>query len=86
MFKDWDRWADLPRIVVPTLLSVGRYDTMAVEDIRRMGKLIPRSRVSVCERGSHLSMWDDQQTYFRDLIDFIKSVEGVGRRKARRVG
>ena len=36
-FKDWDRWADLHRISMPTLLMVGRYDTMSVADIQRMG-------------------------------------------------
>lgn len=74
-FKDWDRWADLPRITVPTLLIVGRHDTMSVADIERMGTLIPRSRVVVCENGSHLCMWDDQQTYFRELIRFVRDVE-----------
>lgn len=74
-FKDWDRWNDLPRITVPTLLSVGRFDTMSVADIEKMGALIPRARVAICEQGSHCSMYDDQETYFRDLIAFIKDVE-----------
>lgn len=73
--KDWDRWKDLPAIAVPTLLSVGRHDTMRVEDIQRMGTLIPRSRVAICEDGSHLSLYDDQQRYFADLLGFIKDVE-----------
>lgn len=74
-FKDWDRWRDLPDIKVPTLLFVGRYDTMPVEGIQKMGELIPSSRVVICENGSHLSMYDDQQAYFRALIRFIKDVE-----------
>jgi proline iminopeptidase len=53
---------------------VGRYDTMSVDDIRRMGKLIPKSRVIVTN-GSHLSMYDDQQNYFRELLRFIDDVE-----------
>ena len=73
-FKDWDRWADLPKIKVPTLIMVGRYDTMSVDDIRRMGKLIPKSRVIVTN-GSHLSIYDDQQNYFRELLRFIDDVE-----------
>src|SRR6266496_159456 len=44
-FKDWDRWKDLPQIHVPTLLIVGRHDTMSVEDIRRMGHEIGRAHV-----------------------------------------
>ncbi len=74
-FKDWDRWADLPKITVPTLLIVGRYDTMSVEDIQKMGRAIPRSRVGICENGSHLCMWDDQQAYFRHLLGFVRDVE-----------
>ncbi len=73
-FKDWDRWNDLPKIHVPTLLLVGRHDTMSVADIQRMGRAIPRSRVAVCENGSHLGMYDDQQTYFRHLLAFFRDV------------
>lgn len=74
-FKDWDRWKDLPQIKTRTLLLGGRYDTMNPEDIKRMGTLIPASQVSICENGSHLSMWDDQETYFRYLIDWVKKNE-----------
>jgi len=69
--KEWDRWADLPRIEVPTLLLVGGHDTMSVDDIARMGTLMPNSRVVVCEKGSHMCMYDDQQTYFDALIPFV---------------
>ena len=74
-FKNWDRWNELPQITVPTLLSVGRFDTMRVADIEKMGALIPSARVVICEQGSHCSLYDDQQTYFRDLLAFIKDVE-----------
>lgn len=74
-FKDWDRWADLHQIHCPTLLSVGRFDTMRVADIERMGSLVPHSRVSICEQGSHCAMYDDQDTYFRDMVQFIQDVE-----------
>jgi len=70
-FRSWDRWSDLHRIEAPTLLLVGRYDTMAVEDIERMGRLIPDARVVVCEKGSHLSMYDDQAAYFAALVPFL---------------
>ena len=70
-FKDWDRWADLHRISMPTLLMVGRHDTMSVADIQRMGTLIPTSQVVVCENGSHWSMYDDQVAYFDALVPFL---------------
>ena len=50
---------------------VGRYDTMSVADIQRMGELIPNSQVVVCENGSHLCMYDDQQAYFDALVPFV---------------
>jgi proline iminopeptidase len=78
-FKDWDRWEDLSKIAVPTLLSVGRHDTMRVEDIEEMGRRIPDATVSVCENGSHLSMWDDPDAYFDAITSFIRDVE-AGRR------
>src|SRR5262245_25397467 len=70
-FKSWDRWADLPRISVPTLLIVGRYDTMSVAQIERMAKLIPHAQLVVCENGSHMSLYDDQQAYFAGLLPFV---------------
>jgi len=73
--KDWDRWNDLRNIKIPTLVIGGRYDTIRPEDFQKMGELIPNSRVVICEKGSHLSMYDDQETYFRELIKFIKDVE-----------
>ena len=74
-FKDWNRWKDLPRIEVPTLVIGARYDEMNPEDIRKMGKLLPRGRAVICDNGSHLAMWDDQEAYFRYLIGFLSDVE-----------
>ncbi len=45
-FKDWDRWNDLSKITVPTLLIGAKYDEMDPEDIKKMGRLIPNSRVA----------------------------------------
>ncbi len=73
-FSAWDRWADLGQIRVPTILLVGRHDTMDPEDIIEMGRRIPRSRVGVCERGSHLSCWDDQESYFGHLVAFLQDM------------
>lgn len=73
-FKDWDRWEDLHKINIPTLIIAGRHGTMNPDDIRRMGKLIPHARVVITE-GSHLEMYDDQERYFREVVKFIKDVE-----------
>ena len=74
-FKNWDRWNDLKNISNKTLLLVGKYDSMRVADIQKMKELIPNSRINVCENGSHLSMWDDQENYFNYLLGYLKDVE-----------
>jgi len=73
-FKDWNRWSDLAKIKVPTLVIAGIHGTMNPEDIKRMGKLIPNSRV-VLHAGSHLGMYDDQEKYMAELLRFVTEVE-----------
>ena len=70
------------RSSVPTLVISGRYDEMNPEDMKREGKLLPNSRVVLCEKGSHLCMWDDQQAYFRGLLGWIRDVEAGGPKRA----
>lgn len=72
-FKDWDRWADLPKIKTKTLVMGAKYDEMDPEQMRREGKLIPGAQTWISERGSHLCMWDDQQAYFEALTGFLKA-------------
>ncbi len=74
-FKDWDRWADLPNINVPTLLSVGRHDTMPVQDIEEMSHRIPRARFHVTENAGHMAMWDNPDSYFGAITRFVTEVE-----------
>ena len=74
-FGNWDRWKDLPKISVPTFLTVGKYDTMRESDIREMAKLLPNSSFHLTENGSHLSMWDDQESYFKGLLGFLQTLK-----------
>jgi len=71
-FKNWDRWADLPKIQTPTLVIGARYDEMDAADLARMARLLPNGRYAYCPNGSHLSMWDDQETYFNHLLGFLR--------------
>ncbi|MGH8226018.1 MAG: proline iminopeptidase-family hydrolase [Gammaproteobacteria bacterium] len=81
-FKDWDRWNDLQRIGVPTLLSVGRHDTMSAADIEEMARRIPDSRVAIHENAGHMAMWDNPDSYFGAVIGFVKEIEGTATKKA----
>jgi proline iminopeptidase len=74
-FKDWDRMDDLENITVPTLLIVGRYDTMRVSDIEEMDRRMPDSSLLICENGSHISNWDDEDAYFNGVLSFLDNLK-----------
>lgn len=75
LLGDWDRSPDLPKIEVPTLMMGGAYDTMDPKYMEWMATQVQNGTYSHCPNGSHLSMYDDQETYFNDLISFIKKVD-----------
>ena len=73
--KDWDRKAELSKIKVPTLTMGGTYDTMDPEHMKWMAAQVQHGRYEHCPEGSHLSMYDDQETYYEGLIRFIEDVD-----------
>jgi proline iminopeptidase len=72
----WDRFAELAQIEVPTLVIGGRYDTMDPAHLEKMAQRLPRGQYLHCPSGSHMAMYDDQQTYFAGLIDFLLRLPG----------
>jgi proline iminopeptidase len=68
----WDRTADLPKIKVPTLVIRGMNDTMDPEFMKMMSEKFVNGSLVTCTNGSHCSMWDDQENYFKGLITFLK--------------
>lgn len=72
ILANWDRTADLRRITVPTLVIGAKYDTMDPEYMEEMASHLPHGQYLYCPDGSHLAMYDDQQTYFGGLIDFLQ--------------
>ena len=71
----WDRRADLPKIKVPTLTVGGKFDTMDPEHMKWMSTQVQKGSYLFCPNGSHMSMWDDQQTYMNGVIKFIRDVD-----------
>ena len=70
--EKWDRKADLKNITIPTLVIGAQYDTMDPKHMEAMAKLTPKGTYLYCDKGSHMAMYDDQKTYFKGLIDFLK--------------
>lgn len=71
---NWDRKADLPKITVPTLTIGGAHDTMDPEHMKWMATQVKSGTYLHCANGSHMSFYDDQDTYFKGLIDFLKKL------------
>jgi proline iminopeptidase len=72
---NWDRFADLSKIAVPTLVFGAKYDTMDPAYMEKMAKRIPHSTYVYLPEGSHMAMYDDQARYFAGLTAFLKKVE-----------
>ena len=70
---EWDRVDGLSRIDVPTLVIGGAHDTMDPDHLRDMAARLPQGSYLHCPEGSHLSMYDDQQTYMSGLVDWLRS-------------
>ncbi|HUD78683.1 MAG TPA: proline iminopeptidase-family hydrolase [Streptosporangiaceae bacterium] len=70
----WDRTGELATVEVPALVIGARYDTMDPAHMEMMSERLPRGRYLYCPEGSHLAMYDDQETYFAGLIDFLSGL------------
>ena len=69
---NWDVSKELKNITVPTLTIGGKYDTMDPDYMKWMATQIPKGESLICPNGSHMSLYDDQEVYFKGLIDFLK--------------
>jgi proline iminopeptidase len=71
----WDRTGDLASIAVPALVIGARYDTMDPAHMQMMASRLPRGHYLYCPNGSHMAMYDDQQTYFAGLVSFLHGLQ-----------
>ncbi len=73
--ENWDRKAELKSITVPTLVIGAKYDTMDPEHMEWMSEQVQNGSYLYCPNGSHMCMYDDQDTYMSGLIKFIRAVD-----------
>lgn len=73
--KNWDIKGKLSNISTPTLTIGGTYDTMDPKHMEWIASEVQNGQYLHCPNGSHLAMYDDADTYFKGLIEFIKSVD-----------
>jgi proline iminopeptidase len=71
----WDRTADLPKIIVPTLAIGARYDTMEPAQMEKIAHGVKKGRYLFCPNGSHFDLYDDQSVYMTGVIQFMRDVD-----------
>ena len=74
LLKDWDRKNDLKKLKIPVLTIGGEYDTMDPKQMEWMSKEVQNGTYLYCPKGSHWSMYDDQETYFNGVTKFINAL------------
>jgi proline iminopeptidase len=73
--ENWDRTADLAKIEAPSLVIGAQHDTMDPKHLEWMAATLQHGRYLHCPNGSHMALYDDQEIYFRGLIQFIQDVD-----------
>jgi len=51
------------------------HDTMDPEHMKWVSTQVQHGSFLFCANGSHLAMWDDQQTYVRGLLAFLGAID-----------
>lgn len=72
--KNWDRTGDLKTITVPTLAIGAKYDTMDPDAMKKISELVQNGQYLFCPNGSHMSMYDDQETYYKGILSFLNKL------------
>ncbi len=72
--RDWDVTDRLPRIHLPTLITVGRYDEVTPRVARAIHRGIRRSRLVEFHDSSHLASWEERPRYIQVVREFLDRV------------
>jgi len=70
----WSVKNQLKQISVPALVVGAEHDTMDPAHMKWMAGAVENGTYLYCANGGHMSMYDDQETYFKGLIHFMKGV------------
>lgn len=70
----WDVKDQLKNITIPALSIGARYDTMDPKHMEWMASAFKNGSYLYCKNGSHMSLYDDQQTYMKGIVKFMKNV------------
>jgi len=75
--KTYDASDFLPRIAVPTLLTVGEFDQAGPELVRGFAARIPGARYALIAGSGHATAWDAREETVNLERSFLRSVDSV---------
>lgn len=73
--KGWDITARLPEIKLPSLITVGKYDSVTPKCSRVIHHGIRGSTLVVFEESSHVAFWEERSRYMDVLHRFLDKVK-----------
>jgi len=69
--KTFDRWSDLSKINLPTLITCGRFDEASPYLLTQAQKLIKNSKLAIFENSAHMPHLEEPENYLKALQDFL---------------
>ena len=73
--KNYDARADLPKIKVPVLSTVGEFDEVGPKTVEAHAKLIPGAKFVRYTGAAHVTTWDARDANIRDVRAFLQSID-----------
>lgn len=67
----WDITKEIPRIQIPTLITVGQFDHVTPGCAREIYRAIPRSRLVIARGQGHLPFFEDRDRYISLVRRFL---------------
>ncbi len=71
LLKDFDIFPDLPKIMAPTLMLCGEYDTATPDTMGEACNLIKDAELNVIPNSGHLAYLDNNQAYVSAVQSFL---------------
>ncbi|MCI0635848.1 MAG: proline iminopeptidase-family hydrolase [Actinobacteria bacterium] len=78
LLRDWDRSADLHRIMAPTLVTCGRYDEITPACAETLRDGITGARMVVFEQSAHCAHLEEPELYAQTVEAFLTEVDSRG--------
>lgn len=72
--QSWNRWPDLKKIVIPTLVMGAKYDIIDPSRLQQLAQDLPYGQFFESTTGSHFSFLEDTENYFGRLLKFFNEV------------